>query len=227
MTSSSTTCSSTPSPARPAAGPGPFPVWLEIARFLAPLGTLLAALAALRLVLADQFRRYLAAHARGHAIVVGDDSIALILARNLSKAIVDGDGEGKRVVLVSTSDNMLIQARRYNILTVRGEPTDEATLSAAGVARAVELYACASQGTVNAAIALRARDEVRGTAKRPLAAYALVRDAELGVALRARRIGVGGDPRLRLDFFAIEDIAARCCSTSTRWRWPTAARYMW
>ena len=62
---------------------------------------------------------------------------------------------------------------------------------------------------MNAAIALRARDEVRGAAKRPLAAYALVRDAELGVALRARRIGVGGDPRLRLDFFAIEDIAAR------------------
>jgi len=54
----------------PAAGRGPFPVWLEIARFLAPLGTLLVALAALRLVLADQFRRYLAARASGHAIVV-------------------------------------------------------------------------------------------------------------------------------------------------------------
>jgi voltage-gated potassium channel Kch len=193
----------------PAAGPGPFPVWLEIARFLAPLGTLLVALAALRLVLADQFRRYLAAHARGHMIVVGDDSIALTVARNLSKGGAGAKGAGKKVVLVSTSDNMLIQARRYDILTVRGDPTDEATLSAAGVARADELYACASQGTVNAAIALRARDEVRQTAKRPLAAYALVRDAELGGALRARRIGVGGDPRLRLDFFSVEGIAAR------------------
>ena len=191
----------------PAAGRGPFPVWLEIARFLAPLGTLLVALAALRLVLADQFRRYLAARASGHAIVVGDDSVALVLARNLGKA--GGDGEGKRVVLLSASDNMLIQARRYDILTVRGDPTDEATLSAAGVARAAELYACTSQSTVNAAIALRARDQVSQAAKRPLAAYALVRDAELSVALRARRVGVGGDPRLRLDFFAIEGIAAR------------------
>ena len=193
----------------PAAGRGPFPVWLEIARFLAPLGTLLVALAALRLVLADQFRRYLAARASGHAIVVGDDSVALVLARNLGKASDGGDGEGKRVVLLSASDNMLIQARRYDILTVRGDPTDEATLSAAGVARAAELYACTSQSTVNAAIALRARDQVSQAAKRPLAAYALVRDAELSVALRARRVGVGGDPRLRLDFFAVEGIAAR------------------
>lgn len=192
----------------PAAGPGPFPVWLEIARFLAPLGTLLVALAALRLVLADQFRRYQAAHSRGHAIVVGDDSVALTLARNLGKAVVGGDGEGKRVVLVSASDTTLIQTRRHDILTVRGDPTDDTTLGAAGIARADELYACTGQGTVNAAIALRAR-EVRKAAKRPLAAYALVRDAELGVALRARRIGVGGDPRLRLDFFAVEGIAAR------------------
>ena len=62
---------------------------------------------------------------------------------------------------------------------------------------------------MNAAIALRARDEVPASRKQPLTGYAQVRDAELGVALRARRIGVGGDPRLRLDFFAVEDIAAR------------------
>ena len=62
---------------------------------------------------------------------------------------------------------------------------------------------------MNAAIALRARDEVPASRKQPLRGYAQVRDAELGVALRARRIGVGGDPRLRLDFFTVEDIAAR------------------
>ena len=47
------------------------------------------------------------------------------------------------------------------------------------------------------------------TSRRQLSAYALVRDVELGVALRARRIGAAGDPRMRLDFFDIEGIAAR------------------
>jgi len=188
--------------AAPTASPGPFPVSLEIARFLAPFGTLLAALAALRLVLAEQVRRYHAAHAKGHAIVAGDSTIALTLARNLR------NGEGRKVVLVSTSDNALTQARRYDILTVSGDPSDRATLSAAGVARAGELYACASRGSVNADIAVLAGQIAEGR-KQPLSAYALIPGAELDVDLRARRIGVGAEPGLRLVFFALEDGAAR------------------
>ena len=187
----------------PAADPGPFPLWLEIARFLAPLGTLLAALSALFVVARQAGRFTFAPQApRVDAVVLGDDIIALTLARNLSER------EGKYVALVSTSDDTLAPALQHGMLTVRGHPSDWATLYAAGVPWANELWACTSQGTVNAAIALRAH-KVRQAAKRPLAAYALVRDTELGVALRARRIGMGGDPRLRLDFFAIEDIAAR------------------
>jgi voltage-gated potassium channel Kch len=195
--------------AAPAGGAGPLPATLQIARFLAPAGTLLAALAALRLVLAEQIRRYLAAHASDHSIVVGEGAVALTLARNLGKGTDRARGEGKKVVLVSTSDDTITLARRHDILTVRGEASDQATLSAAGMARAAELYACTGQGTTNAAIALRARDEVPASRTQPLCGYAQVRDAELGVALRARRIGVGGDQRLRLDFFTVEDIAAR------------------
>ena len=36
-----------------------------------------------------------------------------------------------------------------------------------------------------------------------------MRDAEIATALRARHIGAAGDPRFRLDFFSIEEIAAR------------------
>jgi hypothetical protein len=194
--------------AAPANGAGPFPVTLEIARFLAPLGALLAALAALRLVLAEQVRRYLAAHASDHAIVVGEGAVALTLARNLGKGTDRGAGEGKKVVLVSTSDGTITLARRHDILTVRGDSSDRATLGAAGVARAAELYACTSRGLGNTDIALLAGQLTTSRAQ-PLSAYALIPDAELGVGLRARRIGVSGAPGLRLDFFGLEDGAAR------------------
>lgn len=194
--------------AAPAAGAGPFPVVLGIARFLAPAGTLLAALAALRLVLADQVRRYLAAHATDHSIVVGHDSVALTLARNLGKGTDRGPGEGKKVVLVSLSDDTIAQARRYDILTVRGDPSDQATLSAAGMAGAGELYACTPNGITNTNIALLAGQLTEGRTQ-PLYVYALIPDAGLGVGLRARRIGVSGEPGLRLDFFSLEDCAAR------------------
>lgn len=194
--------------AAPAAGPGPFPDTLEIARFLAPAGALLAALAALRLVLAEQVRRYLAAHASDHAIVVGSGAVALTLARNLGKGTDRGAGEGKKVVLVSNSDDTITLARRHDILTVLGDASDQATLGAAGMVRAAELYACTPRGLANTDIALLS-GQLTADRAQPLSAYALIPDAELGVGLRARRIGVSGAPGLRLDFFGLEDGAAR------------------
>jgi voltage-gated potassium channel Kch len=194
--------------AAPAAGAGPFPVTLEIARFLAPAGALLAALAALRLVLSGQVRRYLAAHASDHAIVVGAGAVALTLARNLGKGTDRGTGEGKKVVLVSTSDDTITLARRHDILTVLGDASDRATLGAAGVARAAELYVCASRGAVNVDVAVLA-GQLTEAKKQPLPAYTLVPDFALGGDLRALRIGANSATGLRLEFFALEDCAAR------------------
>ena len=161
--------------------------------------------ARLALLLSEQWRRLVVATASSHAIVVGDGPVAIQLARNLRREngrSAEGGGD-------QLQRRHADPGRRTKLHDVRGDPADLSTLRAAGVSRARELFACTGEGTVNAAIVLRARDEVREAAKQPLAAYALVRDAELGVALRARRIGVTGDRRLRLDFFAVEDIAAR------------------
>jgi hypothetical protein len=186
----------------PAGGPGPYPALLGVARLLAPAAAVLATLGTLRLLLAEQWRRWSAEIARRHCVVAGDGIVALELARRLRE-------EKRKVVLVSASDDTLAGARRSGVLEVRGDPADPGALRAAGIGRAWELYACTTGSTVNAAIALRAREELPLARKRPLSAYALVREGELGVALRARRIGTAGDVRLRLDFFDIEGIAAR------------------
>ena len=194
--------------AAPAAGAGPFPDTLEIARFLAPAGALLAALAALRLVLSEQVRRYLAAHASDHAIVVGSGAVALTLARNLGKGTDRDAGEGKKVVLVSTSDDTITLARRHDILTVLGDASDRATLGAAGMVRAAELYACTPRGAGEHGHRAAGRPAHRGQGAAAVRLRAIP-DAELGVGLRARRIGVSGAPGLRLDFFGLEEGAAR------------------
>jgi hypothetical protein len=186
----------------PAQGPGPYPVPLGIARILAPAAAGLAVLGTLRLLLAEQWRRWSAASAGRHSVVAGDGIVALEIARRLR-------AEKRKVVLVSAVEDTLAQARRSDLLDVRGDPADPGTLRAAGIARAAELYACTAEDAVNVSITLRARDEIPVAKRPPLSAYALVRDAELGVALRARRIGAAGDSRLRLDFFDVEDLAAR------------------
>jgi hypothetical protein len=188
--------------AAPASGPGSIPVPLGIARFLAPAATAVAAVEAVRLALSEQRRRWSAASASDHAIVTGDGPVAVALARRLS------DGGYRKVVLVSATPAGTDEARNHRLLEVFGDPSDAETLRAAGVGRADELYACTEDSTTNAATALRAREFSRAH-DRKLATFAQVRDAEICVALRAQRIGTAGDARFRLDFFAIEDIAAR------------------
>jgi hypothetical protein len=187
--------------AAPAQAPGPFPVAFQIARFLAPLTTVLAGLQTIRLLLGEQFRRWASATAVKHAVVTGDGAVAIELARNLRK-------EYRKVVLVSTSWATANQARRHGLLDVSGDPTDPATLRAAGLAHADALYACAGLSATNAATALRAR-EISQASGQQLFTYALVRDAEICTALRARRIGAKDDARFSLDFFSVEDTAAR------------------
>jgi hypothetical protein len=185
----------------PLNGPGPYSPALQIARFLAPGTTILAGVEALRVLLSEQLRSWAAARAARHAIVTGDGPAALELSRQLRLTY-------RKVVLVSSTEATVAQARRYRLLDVFGDPTDADTLRAAGLSRARELYACTERSTTNAATALRAL-EISPARSRALTTYAQVRDTEICAALRARRIGAEGDSRFRLDFFAIEEVAAR------------------
>lgn len=188
--------------AAPVAGPGPFPVTLEIARFLAPVTTVLAGFEALRLLLGEQIRRWTAAYAPNHAIVTGDGQMAMELARRLRA------DSFRTVVLVGAKPETADQARELRLLDVAGDPTDINTLRAAGIARSGIIYACSERSATNAATALSAR-RFASESGRPLLVHALVRDADICTALRARRVGVHGDQRFRLEFFSIEGLAAR------------------
>ncbi len=199
--------------AAPAGGPGPIPLPLGIARFLAPATALAATVETVRLLLSEQLRRWAAARASGHAIVTGDGPVAAELARKLR-------AEHRTVVLVTTTPAAAsgpagtAGAHDRRLLEVSGDPTDAGTLRAAGLGRADVLYACTELSTTNAATVVQAR-KMRQDQFRPLTAFARVRDAEICAALRAQGIGTRDDTgtrdnlRFRLDFFDVEDLAAR------------------
>jgi hypothetical protein len=185
----------------PTQGPGPYPLQLGTARILAPVSTFLAAVGTLALLLGEQRRRVRAAVASRHAIVTGDGPLALELARRLHE-------KKWKVIFVSPVDDTLTQARQIKVLGLKGSPTDKTALRAAGVDRADRLYACAGDSIVNLNIATLAGQVLRRKT-RSLSAYILVPNAELGVAFRARQMGVFEDSPLRPDFFAVEDMAVR------------------
>jgi hypothetical protein len=178
----------------PLAGP-PYGAMLSTAMYLAPLTTVLALLQAVSAVFRARFAAWVLLRKRGHSMVVGAGPAAFVLARRLAATrptVLVGSGIGSDV------------ARRHAVRVVDGDPTDEATLRAAGVRGAAQVFALDDSGAANASVALL----VRSLNQAGVAVYARADEGELVAALRARRLGVDGDNGYRLDFFSIEDVAA-------------------
>ncbi|MDG4831870.1 RyR domain-containing protein [Solwaraspora sp. WMMD1047] len=170
------------------------PVLLDLARFTAPTVTAYALAEAGRLLFANELRRIRNRNARGHVIVCGDGLVAATLARRLRAT-------GRRVVAVP-ADAVATEPRSPRIT---GTARDPDLLRDAGIARASAVYACTDDSAANTAIALTAARRGRS----PLAAYAQVADPELCLALQARHLGLARPDGARLDFFNIDDLAAR------------------
>ncbi|RIV41534.1 RyR domain-containing protein [Micromonospora radicis] len=187
--------------AEPFEDPGPFPWQLQVARFVAPLVTLLAVAEASRLLLAAEIRRLRARRATGHALVCGDSQFAHMLADQLF-------ADGERVVVVRSEPFGPLEYRQRRYLGVIGDPTSVAVLRGAGLPRAHTIYACTDDDDLNHAIANAASRLIQDR-RQPPRVYVQVHDPEMCLSLQARRLGAAGSSRLRLDYFHVDDIAAR------------------
>jgi hypothetical protein len=171
---------------------GPFPPILDFARFAAPTVTAYALIEASRLLFATEIRKLKARTARGHVIVVGDNLVATTLARRLRLA-------GHQVVTVPS--------RATETARVAGAARDPDILRAASVGRARAVYACTDDSAANTAIALAAARSRRNGST--LAVYAQVADPEVCAALQARMLSALPRQGSRLDFFNVDELAAR------------------
>jgi hypothetical protein len=180
---------------------GSVPFALQIARYTAPATTLTALIETGRLLLADRLRRLRTRHRHGHAVVCGDSSAARALVLRLRAA-------GRQVVLVRQQPVEPPELLPRDLLAVAGDARDPDVLRGAGVQRAGTLYAATSDSAANVAIAVAASRLTREGGQ-PIAVYAQIHDPELCVSLQARRLTVVQPPGLRLEFFNVDELAAR------------------
>jgi hypothetical protein len=165
----------------PLQGPGPFNPALETARYLAAATTVYALAVAASALFGDSWRRWRRRRAKGHAIVVGATPTAAAIASWRAKTL--------KVLQVSTGD--------------------AAALRSVGIGQAQVVYACSEDRedvAVNVATALAAaslghREDLRINVH--------VTDPTLALGLKARRLmredGVGQV----IDFFSVDEMAAR------------------
>ncbi|GII54609.1 hypothetical protein Pth03_29980 [Planotetraspora thailandica] len=180
--------------------PEKLPAMLEFARFAAPGVTVYTLVEGARLLLASELLRIRARESRDHVVVCGSGAVAIALVEKLRRS-------NERIVMISQTPTTPLGDNR--VLHVSGDARSPSTLRAAGVPRASVLYACEADSSANTAIALAAHSLPRSGPRHPLSAYAHISDPDLCAALRARRLSLAGRPPLRLDFFNLDELAAR------------------
>ena len=174
---------------------GDIPLMLEIARYTAATVTLIALFETARLLLTDRLRKLRISHRQGHVVICGESPVARALVHQFRAA-------GRDVVSIRPSDT-------DHPHDITGDATDARVLRDAGVPQADVVYAAAARSADNIAVAVAAARLAEGRELRPLAVYAEVHDPELCVSLQARRLAVAQPPGLRLDFFNLDELAAR------------------
>lgn len=166
---------------RPLEGPTPFNPALEVGRYLAAATTAYALLLAASALFGHAWRRWRRRRTKGHAIVVG--------ATPAARAIAE---------------------RRARTMTVLQVPsTDPALLRAAGLSRARVVYACGADNedaVANLATALAAASRRRTNGLR---INVQVTDPTLALGLKARRLMRNEHHGPVIDFFSMEEMAAR------------------
>lgn len=178
----------------------PLPSTLEFARFAAPAVTVYTLVDGARLLLASELRRMQARNSKDHVVVCGTGTATISLVQRLRDEV-------ERIVVISPGPDTDWADRK--VMHVTGDARNPATLRAGGVHRAETLYACEADSSTNMAIALAAHALSRPDNGKPLSAYAYIPDPELCAALRARRLSLPRESRLRLDFFNLDELAAR------------------
>ncbi len=184
--------------------PGPIPVVLEIARFLAFSVAAFAAVKGVALLARDQVAALRRRFLRDHTVIVGLGEKGSLLTEAFVR-------EGVKVVAVEAnpSNDSIPELRALGVNVLVGDGADPTTLASAGVARAARLVAVADDDATNAEIATRAPTLVAGRRGAALVCIAHVVDPELASLLQLEEVSAGSSDAFRLDFFNVPEAGAR------------------
>ncbi len=195
-------------------------IWLDIARYVAPIVAGWAALIALISLLRDRAQRMLVPLKSGHLILCGLGYVGFEFLRQLRLAgykvvVVEADGANPRIKT----------CHDWGVPVIAGDAQLRSTLEAAGVKRANRLLAVTADSVVNTEIVIRATEIADGTHQeswlgravrrlsgptrhRKMRCLARVSDPGLCLLLRIEEANRGAEEST-LDFFNTDELGAQ------------------
>jgi hypothetical protein len=185
--------------------PPPIPWTLEVARLLAPLVALSAAVTALALVLSDQMAAVRLRRMKDHVVVCGLGRKGALLVRGFR-------ARGTPVVAIEhdETEGAIRECREAGAVVLVGDATDEAILRRARTGRARYVLAVCGEDGANADIIVHTRRLARGRAPgQPIRVFAHIVDVELCNLLRMHELAAGSGGATHVEFFNVYEAGAR------------------
>ncbi len=179
-------------------------LYLQIARWLAPVISGYSAYRALKVIFREQLQLFKARFLRNHIIICGLGRKGLLLAQRLVE-------EGKKVVVIEKDENNdnLGQCREKGIIVLVGNAMEKEPLLKARLNRAEYLFCICGEDGVNAGIAFHARSLVSSQNTKSLTCSVHIVDPHLCRLLKEREFETQKKDSFRLEFFNLFDYAAR------------------
>ena len=184
--------------------PSPVPWELQVARFLAPAVTILAAVRTVLAIFREEIEMLGLRRMAGHVVVCGLGQKGSLLVRSLRE-------RGRCVVVVERDphNEFLEVCRNSGALVLTGDARDRELLRRARVQRATHLISVCGADGVNAEVAVHARELCEEIGARPLNCLVHIFDPQLCILLRMGELAAPRRESFMLDFFNVFESGVR------------------
>jgi TrkA family protein/RyR domain-containing protein len=184
---------------------GPALPWqLEVARILAPLVAVYAAVSAVATLLREQLQLARLRTMSKHVVVCGLGARGLLVAKGFHS-------RGDRVVAIEEDEDAagIGECREEGIAVLLGDATDRAMLRKARAGMATYVIAVGRDDGINAEVAADLSQLTPKDRAGALTALVHLTDPNLCDLLRQRAVAAPGEGSYRLEFFSVYEFAAR------------------
>jgi TrkA-N domain len=189
------------------------PIWLDIARFLAPTVAGYAALAGLHSLFRDRVQEIRVPFMKDHVVVCGLGYVGSVFLRHLRDSGAFRSRPWRRLNVVAIEldpANPLIEVwRSSGVPVIVGDAQLKRTLHTAGVQRAADLLAVCAEDAVNTQIMAVAREVAASRRRGELRGLARIGNPHMCEALRFDELGRPAKPSSSVDFFNTDEVGAR------------------
>jgi hypothetical protein len=189
------------------------PIWLDIARFLAPAVSGYAAVAGLYSFFRDRVEEVRVPFMRDHVVVCGLGHVGSVFLRELRDSGTFRSPLFRKLKVVAIEmdpANPLIEVwRSSGVPVIVGDAQLKRTLHRAGVERAANLLAVCNEDAVNTQIMAVAREVAASRKRGELHGLARIGNPHMCESLRYHELGRPGTAPSSVDFFNIDEVGAR------------------